>query len=103
MFGVDEIVRSFTAIWQAKKFGEWGRLVLSVHFTVFLSDHFAHGTALTRGTPEPIATGIGLLTGAVLGYALLRVSPLTKGMMWIAPKGEAAAEMDTDKETTTRT
>ena len=85
--------------WKAKKIQQWITLIFQMSLSATVTLLFVAGTVLTSTGSFALGFGSGMSASAVVLVYFFRRSPLTKGMMLVAPQAEAEEEMKENFQT----
>lgn len=85
--------------WKARKAQQWAILIFQMSLSATVTLLFVAGTVLTTTGSFALGFGSGMSASAVVLVYFFRRSPLTKGMMLVAPQDEADQEIKTNFQT----
>jgi hypothetical protein len=85
--------------WKTKRLLQWGTLIFQMGLSATVTLLFVAGTVLTTTGSFALGFGSGMSASAVVLVYFFRRSPLTKGMMLVAPQDEAEQEIKNNFQT----
>lgn len=98
----DAIGNFILGLIKERRLEQWIRLFFQILISSLVTFLFTTGTALITSKSWPVSVGLGMLTTAGIIGAFVRRSPITKGMIFTFPAGEAEQEMKQNTETVIR-
>lgn len=75
---------------------KWLALIFSMLVSSVVAFLFVGGTTIGATKSLVLGIGAGMVAAAIVLTIFVRVSPLTKGMMFVFPGKEAGAEINSD-------